>query len=187
MRPVSRLWIFSARTRQRLIDRSAPAREELVRRYAAGRSFADIGCMWSVHGRIAFEAEAAGATQVTGMDVMSPTPEFEREHERRHSRARFVRGDVHDPAAIDEVGPHQVVWCSGVLYHSPNPLLVLGRLRSITTEYLILATETIPEIPGLRQACVFFPGLGGSRRSPRRPPGQRRARNHQRVRPRAVV
>jgi hypothetical protein len=52
------------------------------------------------------------------------------------------------------------VWCSGVLYHAPHPLLTLARLRSITGQTLILATETIPEVPGLRGGCVFYPGLG---------------------------
>src|SRR6202035_5314574 len=38
-------------------------------------------------------------------------------------------------------------------------LLTLARLREITGDFLILATETIPEVPGLSQACVFLPGL----------------------------
>jgi hypothetical protein len=158
MRPLARIWIRAARARQRLTAPSAP-REALVRLYAPGRTFADIGCMWGVNGRIAFEAEASGATAVTGLDVMTATAEYEAEHARRDSKMRFVHGDVHDPAAISTVGPHQVVWCSGVLYHSPHPLLVLERLREITEEVLILATETIPEVPGVAQACVFLPAL----------------------------
>ncbi len=57
---------------------------------------------------------------------------------------RFVRGDLHDPATVAEVGPHEVVWCSGVLYHAPNPVLTLQRLRELTTELLILQTMTLP-------------------------------------------
>jgi len=132
--------------------------------------------MWGVSGRIAFQAEASGASAVTGLDVMAPTAEYEAEHTARNSKMRFVRGDVHDAAAIREVGSHQVVWCSGVLYHSPNPLLILERLRDITEEHLLLATETIPEVPGLSQACVFLPGLD---------PRQRGA--HQSARPRATA
>lgn len=133
-------------------------------RFAAGKSFADIGCMWNVDGALAFLAEEHGATSVTGLDVMAPTPEFEAEHARRGSRVRFVRGDLHDPHVAAAVGEHDVVWCSGLLYHSPHPLLALERLRSITREVLILATETAPEVPGLRQACVFYPGLGDTDR-----------------------
>ena len=136
-----------------------PDREDVVRRHAAGKSFADVGCMWKVHGRIAFVAEEAGATRVTGLDVMAPTPEYDAEHARRGSQMRFVQGDLHDPAVAADVGRHDVVWCSGVLYHSPNPVLTLQRLHEITDELLILQTTTIPEVPGIAQAAVFYPGL----------------------------
>jgi hypothetical protein len=155
---LARTWILAGRARRRLARRTTP-REELIRRYAPGRTFADIGCMWRVNGEISFLAEESGATAVTGLDLMAATAEFVSEHERRGSQVRLVRGDLHDAHTIAEVGPHDVVWCSGVLYHAPNPLLTLERLRSITRQTLILATETIPEVPGLAQACVFLPGL----------------------------
>lgn len=134
-----------------------------MRRYAAGKSFCDVGCMWKVHGRIAFVAEEAGATSVTGIDVMPATPAFETEHARRSSMVRFVRGDLHDPATIAVVGVHDVVWCSGVLYHAPNPMLALQRLRELTRELLILQTMTLPELPGVKQGLVFYPGVPNPR------------------------
>lgn len=130
-----------------------------MRQHAAGRSFCDVGCMWKVNGRIAFVAEEAGATRVTGLDVMEATPDFEAEHARRSSSVRFVHGDLHDAATVAEVGPHEVVWCSGVLYHSPNPVLTLQRLRELTSDVLILQTMTLPELPGVRQGVVFYPGV----------------------------
>ena len=151
--------------RRRLRRRPPPAREELVRRYAPGRSFLDVGCMWNVHGGIAFLAEEAGAAGVTGIDVMAPTPQFEAEHARRASEVRFVRGDVHDPATVAEAGRHDVVWCYGVLYHVPDPVLTLRRLRELTGETLLLSTETLPEIPGLPGACVLYPALDAAGRA----------------------
>ena len=115
--------------------------------------------MWSVDGAIAFLAEEAGAKRVTGVDVMEPTREFESQRRRRDSSVRFVRGDLHDQATVGAVGVHDVVWCNGLLYHSPNPLLALERLRALTGELLILGTQTLPELPGLQGACVFYPGL----------------------------
>jgi hypothetical protein len=162
MGPMRRLRLAStvlARLRQRLSARTSPPRQELIRRHVRGRSFADIGCMWNVNGSIAFIAEEAGATQVTGLDIMAATADYQAEHARRRSAVRFVQGDLHDEVVAAEVGVHDVVWCSGVLYHAPNPLLTLERLRAITRQTLILATETIPEVAGLSQACVFFPGL----------------------------
>ena len=149
MRPTVRL-------RQRL-SRGTPPREELVARHAGGRSFADVGCMWSVDGAIAFAAEAAGASTVTGLDVMAESAAYRAEHARRGSQVRYVRGDLHDPETVAAVGPHEVVWCSGVLYHAPHPLLTLERLRALTTETLILATETLP-LRGTR--CEFAPRPG---------------------------
>jgi hypothetical protein len=50
-----------------------------------------------------------------------------------------------------------VVWCSGVLYHAPHPLLTLERLRAVTGETLLLATEIIR---GRGRRCVFAPDPG---------------------------
>lgn len=153
-----RLKLLAARARRRRAGISRD-REEVVRHHAAGHSFLDAGCMWKVHGRIAFVAEEAGATRVTGLDVMDASPQFEAEHERRLSKVRFVHGDLHDAAVAEKVWPHDVVWCSGVLYHSPNPVLTLDRLRTLTHELLILQTTTLPEPPGVSQGMVFYPGL----------------------------
>ena len=121
-------------------------REELVARHARGRSFADIGAIWNVNGAIAIAAKRAGATSVTAMDLM---PADLSEH-----GIRFVQGDLHDERVMAEVGEHDVIWCSGVLYHAPHPLLTLERLRSITREKLMLATEVLP-LPG--RVAAFAP------------------------------
>lgn len=161
-------WIAVAKARRKVFGRVAqgPSRAELVARFAPDASFADIGCMWSVDGAIAFLAEEHGATAVTGIDLMPASEAFEAERSRRSSAVRFLQGDLNDADLMAQVGGHEVVWCSGVLYHAPNPWLTLERLCSITLRTLILSTETIPEVPGLRQACVFYPAL---------PDGDRRA------------
>jgi SAM-dependent methyltransferase len=159
----------AARLRARLQRRRAGgqgARLELVRRHAAGRSFADIGCMYEADGAIAFAAEAAGADPVTAVDVSAPTPGYEAEHARRGSSVRFVRGNLHAPETLAATGEHDVVWCSGVLYHVPDPLRAIEALGSIASDRLILGSQTIPEVPGLPQAAVFWPGLDATGRSP---------------------
>lgn len=143
---------------RRRVGSAKPPREELIARYAGGRSFVDVGCMWKVHGGLCFVAEDAGASAVTGVDVMAPSDRFLAELARRGSKVRFVRGDLHDPATATAVGLHDVVWCSGVLYHAPHPLLTLERLRALTAQTLLLATETIPETPGRPNTCVIAPG-----------------------------
>jgi hypothetical protein len=141
-------------------------REELVRRYAPGHSFADIGCMWKVNGGFSFLAEDVGATRVTGLDGMEPTEQFLEEHARRASKMRFLLGDLHDPVTVEQVGVHDVVFCAGVFYHSPSPFLILQHLRRMTGKLLLLGGHTMPEVPGLEQACVFYPRLRARARAP---------------------
>ena len=130
-----------------------------IRRYAPGRSFADIGCMWGVNGEHAFIAEEAGATAVKAVDVFGPTPEFEEKRANRSSRVEFVLGDITRSGTIERVGIVDVAFCAGVLYHHPSPFDVLVALRRICRQHLILRTSTIPEIRGLPNAAVYFPML----------------------------
>jgi hypothetical protein len=154
------LWASLARRNaQRALHRLGPI-DDTIREQALGRSFVDIGALWGVHGRTAFLAEEAGATSVTAVDESAATPQFEAERERRGSKVRFVQGDLHDPAALERIGRHDVVWCAGVLYHCPNPIHTIECLRSITGSTLVLITSTLPSIPGVRNGAVFFPALG---------------------------
>lgn len=114
--------------------------------------------MWGVDGDVAFAAERAGATRVVLFDGMDPTGEFERKHREAGSEVTYVQGDLHDPQDVERLGTFDVVWCAGVIYHSPNPYLQLNHLRGLTRRWLLLGTEVIPEVPGLENACVFYPG-----------------------------
>jgi hypothetical protein len=122
--------------------------------------------MWGINGQYCFVAEEAGATRVVGVDVDLATPEFEATRTQRNSKVEFVHGDVGDPRIVEELGGFEVVFCSGVLYHHPSPFDLLVALRRITTETLILTTATIPEVPGLPQAAVYYPNLSTADRSP---------------------
>jgi SAM-dependent methyltransferase len=161
-----RSWLWASRGRrnvQRALRPLGPV-DATLREHAPGHSFVDVGAIWSVHGKTAFTAEELGATSVTAVDVSAPTPEYQAEHERRGSEVRFVRGDIHDPATIEKIGPHDVVWCSGVLYHCPNPMHTIECLREVTLKKLVLITSSVPEVPGVRNAGVFFPGLSARER-----------------------
>jgi hypothetical protein len=160
-------WLSAGRLRgRRKLRMDFPERRrELVRRLAPGTTFIDIGGMWNAHGEMAFLAEECGADRVVMFDAMEPTAEFAGEHERRGSRVEFVRGDLHDPAAIAELGAFDVVWCTGVIYHSPNPFGQLEQLRRICRRDLLLGSHVIPEVPGIEQACVWYPGISDGARA----------------------
>jgi SAM-dependent methyltransferase len=159
-----------ARVRRWVAQRREPARAdgtaEFLLRYAAGSSFVDVGGMYGISGDIAFRAEAAGATEVTLFDAGEPTPDFRARAATSHSAIRTVQGDLEDPVALAQIGVHDLVYCAGVIYHTPNPVLQLLHLREITRRYLFISAATIPEIPGFPQACVYLPHLGVAERAP---------------------
>jgi hypothetical protein len=140
------------------------AMDAAVPRLAAGKSFVDVGALWNVHGKIAFLAESSGASSITAVDLSEPTEEYLAEHERRHSKVRFVHGDLHDERVLSEIGPHDVVWCAGVLYHCPDPVHTVECLKQITGETLVLSGATVPPIAGSRNGAVYFPALSDAER-----------------------
>lgn len=115
--------------------------------------------MWGVDGRVAFLAEEAGAQRVVLFDGMDPSAEFAAEHARRRSTVKYVQGDLHDEVGAAGLGVFDVVWCTGVIYHSPNPYQLIEHLRRLTGTRLVLGTHVIPEVPFLPNACLFLPGM----------------------------
>lgn len=113
---------------------------------------------------MAFLAEEAGATQVTLLDAMPPTEEFQAELDARGSKVRFVLADLYDAATPELIGKHDVVWCTGLMYHAPSPFLAMERLWAMTGELLILGNKVVPETPGLSQAAILYPGISGWQR-----------------------
>jgi hypothetical protein len=169
LRLLTEAWITAARLRRKVGKPPETAWQEGRRRWIAehapGKSFADIGGLF-IDGRLSFEAEEAGAAAVTLFDAgdREYAPQYLAEHERRGSKVRYVQGDLHDDTALAQVGPHDVVWCTGVLYHTPNPVHQLMQLREITRGLLYLGTHTIAEVPGVPQACLYYPHLDAGAR-----------------------
>jgi hypothetical protein len=152
------------------------ANSHWIRQHARGRSFVDVGCMWGVTGDYSFLAEESGASRVVGIDIYPAQPEFLEKRERRQSRVIFVRGDVNERSTIDETrkaltpegraagsGRAEMVFCSGVLYHVPDPIHTLRQLGALLADdgLLVLNTMTIPE---QARPCtsIFLPGLSGA-------------------------
>lgn len=120
--------------------------------------------MWGVDGSNSFLAEESGATDVKAVDVYPASEKFLEERKARNSSVQFVRGDINLPETSEKLGMPDVVLCSGVLYHTPDPFRLLTRLRAICKETLILNTQSIPEMHGIRNAAVFYPYLSEEQR-----------------------
>ncbi len=141
-----------------------PGAKELIKEYTVNKSFADIGCMWGVNGDYSFHAEDCGAKRVLAVDTWS-TEEFWREKENRKSAVEFIEGDINRKDAVNKIGLCDVVFCSGVLYHAPNPLHLLHHLRSICKEVMIFSSAVIPEMEGVSNTAVFYPYLDNKQRN----------------------
>jgi hypothetical protein len=153
---VGRLQRRRARGRPHVWD----ARHAWIERNVPGRSFADVGGVYSVDGDVALAAERAGAAPVSLFDAGDiDLSEFPRKASEAGSAVRYVQGDLEEAESVRALGPHDVVYCTGVIYHTPNPILQLMHLREITSELLYLGSRTVPEVPGLRGACVLYPGI----------------------------
>lgn len=168
---LQRAWIAGARLGRRLYRRRHPIvpGDERHRRWIAehvsGKSFVDVGGLHRVAGDVALYAEEAGASGVTLFDSGDPRfTAFIQKRDERNSNVRFVQGDLEDPESVAAIGEHDIVWSVGVIYHTPNPVQQLLHLRKLTRELLYLGTHTIPEVPGLEHACVYYPYLGDKAR-----------------------
>jgi 2-polyprenyl-3-methyl-5-hydroxy-6-metoxy-1,4-benzoquinol methylase len=130
----------------------------LIAERAPGKSFLDVGCMWNVDGAYAFLAAESGAGPVVGVDVAEATQAFRQRNAERSEVVRFVQADVNDPQLAERIGRFDVVFCSGVLYHMPDPVLTLTRLRALCADTLILSSARIDEL-AVPQAAVYLPYL----------------------------
>jgi len=120
--------------------------------------------MWGVNGDYSFLAEEVGATEIKGVDVFGPTPEFEQKRRERNSDVEFILGDAGHPKTLEQIGANDVVFCAGVLYHHPSPFDLLVALRRICRKLLILRTSTIPEMNHMPNGAIYFPFLEAKER-----------------------
>ena len=154
-----RSWLAGTKIRRRFAQVDLSRRAELIARLAPGKTFLDMGGMWGISGDDAFAAEAAGARRVVICDGMDPSDDFQRKRAERSSQVQYVQGDLHDPLTVERLGTFDVVWCLGILYHSPDPYRLIEHLRRMTTDTLVLGSRVIPELPGIEGGCVFYPAL----------------------------
>jgi 2-polyprenyl-3-methyl-5-hydroxy-6-metoxy-1,4-benzoquinol methylase len=130
-----------------------PIREEWISSITPGKTFAEVGGLWgTVHEQVTVAARA-GAASTTMIDA-APKEEgmhelwrlfSERAASQGVSGTDCIQGNIDDLDLPERVGSFDVVHCSGVLYHCPQPMHTLAQLRRITRETLVLGTATLPE------------------------------------------
>lgn len=156
-------------------DRESDPRDSFLARVVCGRSFADVGGLWGTVNEKVSVAHRLGARSLTMIDVApADDPRWAAFEERRRQRnvpaVACLSSDVLRLAEAPDPPLFEVVHCSGVLYHIPEPLRLLRALRTITQEHLVLhslvAREEYAHAEGSLRvpdaACLFLPALAGS-------------------------
>lgn len=100
-----------------------------------GKSFLDVGCWEGLDCREAVR-RGADPDYVVGVDLVAD-PKL-RELVERH-KFHFLQLDIFTEQFV-ALPVFDVVLCSGVFYHVPNPVSLLLRLRSVTEELLVFET-----------------------------------------------
>lgn len=125
-------------------------KNDWVARIAADRTFADVGGLWGTVNEMASVALQAGAAHATMIDIQPPGNSWWHAFDERMaglglSNYSCIHADACRDGFRDRVGVHDVVHCSGIIYHLPDPFTLILALRSITVEHLILTSMYIPE------------------------------------------
>jgi tRNA (mo5U34)-methyltransferase len=121
-----------------------------------GKTVLDIGA-WD--GAFSFEAERRGASRVVALDSTAYRDAgwegFDYAKKALGSRVEKLDMPL-DQLSRERVGEFDLVLFLGILYHLPNPLLVLDAIADVTRELLILETQTDMTLTR-RPAAAFYP------------------------------
>lgn len=73
---------------------------------------------------------------------------------------KCISADIGSPGFDCSVAKSDIVHCSGVLYHHPDPMLMLSKLREMTGEYLVLTSVISQERVENRKGTFQVPPSG---------------------------
>jgi hypothetical protein len=118
---------------------------------AAGRTVADVGGLWGLTNEMVGPALQAGATHATMIDIQPSGNQLWADFKARMAQLGLdayacIEADAAKDDFPEHVGRYDVVHCSGIIYHLPDPFSLILRLRQITREYFILTSMYVPEI-----------------------------------------
>jgi SAM-dependent methyltransferase len=140
-------------------------RDRLILKTVKGQTFAEVGGLYGTVGEKISVAHQAGATDLTIIDIHPEGGElWGKFHQRMKdfsiNNYHCISQDVTDFNSWENPPKFDVVHCSGVLYHHPNPMLLLKALQNITRSHLILSSIITPELIENEQGIYRIPPSG---------------------------
>lgn len=141
------------------------------------RSFIDIGGLWGTKNEMITGAIAAGARRAVMADIAPLGHQLWRDFDD-HCRELGVSGydcvsvDITAHNAAERLGKVDVVHCSGIIYHIPDPFGMILNLRAIVGEALVLTSMVVPQVMAQgdrridlgQSGARFVPGLSAEER-----------------------
>ncbi|MEE8345870.1 MAG: DUF1698 domain-containing protein [Dehalococcoidia bacterium] len=119
----------------------------------SGKSVLDVGCN---AGYYSFVAKRRGAERVLGVEL---DPQYFRQAQYLQDLlgldVKFIDQDVHciDPS----LGTFDIVICTGLMYHIPDPTNVLSKLSAVCTDTILIESEFLLD-PALTSMARFIEG-----------------------------
>ena len=122
---------------------------DVISSHVKNSTFADVGGLWGLVNEKITVAVKAGCRAATMIDIMPINhPSWSELDQRAQSmgiaKYKKLQGNVDDPTLLDKAGTFDFVYCSGVIYHVPNPLHTLARLYALTSRFLLFVSMTVP-------------------------------------------
>jgi hypothetical protein len=125
-------------------------RDDFIARVVRGRSFVDVGGLWGTVNEKVSVAARCEARTLTMVDIAPAGNDLwvaftERLASLGIGGCGCISSDVCALVANGIAPEFEVVHCSGVLYHHPNPIWFLETLRRIATKHLVLTSAVTQE------------------------------------------
>ena len=146
---------------------------KLIEQSVRNKSFADIGPLWETVNEKISVAHQFGACSLTAIDQFPANDPlwaaFNERMQTKKIQPRCISGNV-----MDYSGPaFDITHCGFVIYHAPDPLLFLKKLRAITKERLILTSLVITgsivndagELSVSKDGLVFVPAISSKNKA----------------------
>lgn len=113
-------------------------------------SFVDVGGLWGTVNEKVSVAHEAGYTSLMMADMQDEGNIWWEAFHTRMSELgvteyKSVVTEATTPGLVDRIGRHDVVHCSGVIYHVPSPFELLWNLAACSKKYLIINSMVVPE------------------------------------------
>ena len=134
-------------------------KDQWIQNLVDGKTFADIGGLWGTVNEKVSVAVEAGASAAAMVDIQDITNDLWKNFDDRCNTLGVsgyvkIQADIMESTAAGLIGTHDIVHCSGIIYHTPEPLRLLHNLKKVTGTYLILGSTTIPSSIRVRDEVI---------------------------------